>query len=69
MAGSAFNFLGVVQDPFPPDTAAGDLWLRNEGGNTVVYGTTDDDNATEFAIRISDGGVAPSDYSAVDFNL
>ena len=68
-AGSAFTFLGVIQTPFPPVTAAGDLWLRNEGGNTVVYGNTDGDNTPELAIRISDGGVAPADYDAADFIL
>ena len=56
-------------EPFPPVTAAGSLFLRDEGGNTVVYGNTDGDDATEFAIRISDGGVAPADYSDVDFIL
>lgn len=65
----AFTFLGEIQNPFPPATAAGSLFLRDEGGNTVVYGNIDGDIDPEFAIRISDGGVAPGDYDVADFVL
>ena len=65
----AFTFLGVIQNPFPPVTAAGSIWLRNEGTNTVVYGNVDGDNASELAIVIADGGVAPGAYDASDFIL
>ena len=42
-----FTFLGVIQNPFPAPTDAGDLYLRTEGGNTIVYGNTDGDDDPE----------------------
>jgi len=68
-ADDPFVFLGVIQNPFPPATAAGSLWLRNEAGETVVYGNIDGDNAPEIAIRIADGAVLPGVYSTLDFSL
>lgn len=65
----AFTFLGPIQNPNPPATAAGSIWLRSEAGETIVYANVDGDNAAEMAIRIIDGGVAPGAYSSADFVL
>jgi Ca2+-binding RTX toxin-like protein len=65
----AFNFLGVIQNPFPPATAAGSLWLRNEAGETLVYANVDGDADPEMAIRIDDGNTPASAYDASDFIL
>jgi Ca2+-binding RTX toxin-like protein len=69
VAGSNFNFVVVPQNPFPPGTAAGSLWVRNEGGDTIVYGNVDLDLDPELAIRITDGAIAAGTYSAADFAL
>jgi Ca2+-binding RTX toxin-like protein len=69
MGNQTFNFLGVIQNPFPPVTPAGSLWLRNEGGETIVHANVDGDNAPEMSIRIADGAVSPFAYSAADFIL
>jgi Ca2+-binding RTX toxin-like protein len=68
-ADDAFAFLGVIQNPNPPATAAGSLWLRNQAGETVVQCNVDGDNAAELCIRIADGAVAASAYGALDFVL
>jgi Ca2+-binding RTX toxin-like protein len=65
----AFAFLGGIQNPFPPPTAPGSLWLRNEAGDTHVYGNVDPDFDAEFALRIVDGGVGAGAYTAADFFL
>jgi Ca2+-binding RTX toxin-like protein len=65
----AFSFLGVIQNPNPPATEAGSLWLRGEGGETVVFANVDSDDAAEFAVRIDDGAVTPFAYDAADFFL
>ena len=59
----------MIQNPFPPATAAGSVWVRNQGGDTVVYGNIDADNAPELAIVITDGGVQPGAYAAADLIL
>jgi len=64
-----FGFFGVIQNPFPAATGAAALYLRDQGGDTVVYGNTDIDNAVEFSLRIADGATTASDYSAADFIL
>jgi Ca2+-binding RTX toxin-like protein len=64
-----FTFLGVIQNPFPAQVGAGSLYLRNEGGETIVYGNIDGDFPPELAIRIADGAVTPFAYSAADFDL
>jgi Ca2+-binding RTX toxin-like protein len=68
-ANNAFFFLGHIQSPFPPATAPGSLWLRNEGGDTHVYGNLDGDFAPEFALRIVDGAASAASYTAADFIL
>ncbi|HET9068020.1 MAG TPA: calcium-binding protein, partial [Amaricoccus sp.] len=68
-ADTDFVFLGVIQNPFPAPTAAGALYLRNEGGETVVYGNIDGDIGPELAIRINDGATLASAYTAADFDL
>ena len=65
----AFSFLGVIQNPFPPATEAGSLFLRDEGGNTVVFGNINSGDDPEIAIIIADGAVAASAYTAADFIL
>ncbi|MBP7001289.1 calcium-binding protein [Amaricoccus sp.] len=65
----AFAFLGWIQAPNPPATAAGSIWLRNEGGETVVYANVDGDNAPEMAIRIADGATTAAMYNVTDFVL
>lgn len=62
-----FAFLGAIQNPNPPSTAAGSMWLRNEGGDTIVYATVNAGDAPELAIRIDDGATVASDYSSLDF--
>jgi Ca2+-binding RTX toxin-like protein len=62
-----FAFLGVIQNPFPPPTAPGSLWLRNENGDTHVYGNVDADFDAEFALRIVDGAVGAGAYTVADF--
>ena len=64
-----FVFLGVIQNPFPAPTAAGALYLRDEGGETVVYGNVDGDIGPELAIRINDGATTAATYNATDFIL
>ena len=59
----------MIQNPFPAPTAAGALYLRDEGGETVVYGNVDGDNGPELAIRIDDGATAAAAYTAADFIL
>ena len=68
-ADNDFVFLGVIQNPFPAPTAAGALYLRDEGGETVVYGNIDGDIGPELAIRIDDGATAAATYIAADFDL
>ena len=68
-ADTDFVFLGVIQNPFPAPTAAGALYLRDEGGETVVYGNIDGDIGPELAIRINDGATLASTYIAADFDL
>ncbi len=65
----AFTWLGVIQNPFPPFTAPGSLWLRGEAGETIVYGNVDFDMAPEIAIRINDGALTPFAYAPIDFVL
>jgi serralysin len=43
------------------------LWLGAAGTDTVIWGNTDADAAAELEIRIVDGGVLASAYSAADF--
>jgi Ca2+-binding RTX toxin-like protein len=43
------------------------LWLANAGAETVIFGNTDADAAAELEIRIADGGVLASAYTAADF--
>lgn len=45
------------------------LWLRDEGGNSVVYGNTYGAYAADFKIVIADGAVSASQYTAADFVL
>ena len=47
----------------------GFLWVANSGGQTIVNGNVDDDDAAEFSIAISDGTVGASAYSAADFRV
>jgi Ca2+-binding RTX toxin-like protein len=65
----AFFFLGHIQAPFPPPTAPGSVWLRNQGADTHVYANVDGDFAAEFALRIVDGATNAADYTAADFFL
>ncbi len=64
-----FGFLGAIQNPFPAPVPAASLYLRDEAGDTVVYGNTDADVAPEFSIRIADGATVAADYTAADFVL
>ncbi len=45
------------------------LWLTTSGSDTLVFANTDSDAAAEFSIRIIDGAVHASAYSAADFLL
>ena len=47
----------------------GYLWLGTEGSDTVVWGNTDSDSAAELKIKIADGSVGHTAYSAADFLL
>ena len=70
-ANNAFVFLGVIQNPFPAQIAAGGLYLRDEaGGETGVYGNVDGDFGPELAIRIADGAATTAaNYNVTDFIL
>jgi Ca2+-binding RTX toxin-like protein len=48
---------------------AGTLWAVDAGADTIIYGNTDNDAAIEFELRIVDGAVSASDYTAGDFVL
>ncbi len=63
-----FAFLGWIQNPNPPPTAPGSVWLRNEAGETIVYANVDGDFTPEMAIRIADGpAVTAAMYVPADF--
>ena len=47
----------------------GFIWVADLGGQTIVRGNVDDDDAVEFSVAISDGTVGASAYSAADFAL
>lgn len=65
----AFTFLGHIQSPNPPSTAAGSVWLRDSGTNTILFANVDGDDAPEMAIIIADGATTASAYTAGDFFL
>lgn len=54
---------------FGDGKGTGRLWLANEGSVTHVYGNIDRDAAPELDIRIADGAVRASAYTAEDFYL
>ncbi len=54
---------------FGTSKGRGELWLRNVGGDTVVYANTDRDDQPEFRLYLDDGRVMASDYTADDFIL
>ena len=67
---TAFDFLGHVQNPFPAPVPAASLYLRDlAGGDTLVCGNVDGDDAIEMSIRIVDGATTAADYTANDFVL
>jgi Ca2+-binding RTX toxin-like protein len=47
----------------------GDLRARNDGGDTVIEGNTDDDADAEFSLRIEDGTADAGLYTLNDFIL
>ncbi|MDW3223373.1 MAG: calcium-binding protein [Paracoccaceae bacterium] len=66
----SFTFLGNVSNTVGLNFGAGGLWVQNAGGQTRVFGNTDNDTTIEFAIRINDGsGITASDYLSSDFIL
>ena len=65
----AFTFLGAVSSAVGIGFGAGGLWVENAGGQTRLYGNTDNDGVIEFAVRIVDGGITANDYIAGDFIL
>ena len=68
-ANNAFVFLGVIQNPFPAPTAAGALYLRDEGGETVVYGNVDGDNGPGARDPDRRRRTAAAAYNVTDFIL
>lgn len=54
---------------FGDGRGAGRLWADESGGDTVIFGDTDEDDAAEFMIRIADGAVTAASYDAADFIL
>jgi Ca2+-binding RTX toxin-like protein len=66
----AFTFLGNVSSAVGIGFGAGALWVENAGGQTRLYGNTDNDAVIELAIFINDGAlVTAADYTAGDFIL
>ena len=47
----------------------GTVWLGTSGAETVVYVNNDGDAEADMTIRIADGGVLASQYTAADFVL
>jgi hypothetical protein len=64
-----FVFLGAIESSAPNPSAARSLYLREQGGDTFVFGNVDSNAEAELAIQIMDGGVQASDYTAADFIL
>jgi Ca2+-binding RTX toxin-like protein len=62
-----FTFRGAFGGP--AEAEPGSLYLREEAGETVVYGNTDADAAPELRIRIADGASRAIHYIAADFDL
>ena len=66
----AFTFLGNVSSAVGIGFGPGALWTENSGGQTRLYGNTDNDAIIELAIFINDGAaVTAADYTAGDFIL
>lgn len=47
----------------------GTVWLGTSGAETLVYVNNDGDAEADMTIRIADGGVLASQYTAADFVL
>lgn len=64
-----FDLAGDQAFTFGGGQGAGYLWLTDFGTDTLVNGNMDADDSVEFQLRIEDGDVLASAYTAADFLL
>ncbi|TRW98855.1 calcium-binding protein [Paracoccus sp. M683] len=64
------NLSGNQAFVFSSSKAAGTVWLENSNGSTILYGHTDNDGRSDFAVVIGDGaGISSGDYTYDEFLL
>jgi hypothetical protein len=68
-AGTGGNQSFIFRGAIDGASGARSLWLSDEGGDTVIHGNVDRDEDAEFMLRIDDGDVLASAYTANDFIL